>query len=187
MTSYAPNWTPRFKAGYRAAGIIHTIQFRAPRGSNATTTQELALVANGVFDALSALLSDDFEWTESSYALTDSDVFIPCPNPDDVTGTQDADMFSLLQRIQSTTFTGRSATGRARCSLYGIAWDPSSGANAGADFRVTELEVPAIGDAADQLQGAAFAASGEVTLWHRNATIKINDQLLKKVRQGVIS
>lgn len=187
MTTYAPNWTPRYKAGYKVVGINHTMTMRMARGTNAAGIVALATVMHDFVTALADRVADDFTWLDASYALTDSDVFVPTDPPATVAGEFDPINFSTAQRITATTFTGRAASGRARVSLYGVVWAFEEGGTPGNDFIVHESEAADIGDAVDVLQAGAIANSGEVTIWHRNATIKINDGLVKKVRQGVIS
>lgn len=187
MTTYAPNWTPRFKAVYRAAGLTHSVTLRRARGTTAGALIDLATICHDVFDGLASRLSTDFAWIEAAYALTDSDVFVPTDVPDAVTGEFDLVDFNIRARITSTTITGRAATGRARVSLYGFAWNPGGDTDGATDYVVTEAEEPGLADAIDALQTEALAASGEVTLWHRQATIKENDRLLKLVRRGIIS
>lgn len=187
MTTYAPNWTPRYKAGYKVGGINHTLTLRAPRGTDVAGVTALATVAHDVFNAMAAQLMDDFTWTDASYALTDSDVFVPTAPPAAVTGAISTAAQAIKDRISPLTLTGRSASGRARVSLYGISLGVGAGSFAATDFIVTEAEYPAMGDAIDVLQAGAVGNAGEVTTWHRTGTVKPNDRLVKLVRRGIVS
>ncbi len=187
MTTYAPTWTPRYKAEYNVLGAPHSITLRAPRGTDAAGTTALATVAHDLFNALAASLSSDFTWVSASYALTDSDVFIPTTTPAAVTGANNPADFSLMQKISPLTFSGRSASGRARVSLYGVSLGPLGISGDPLDFQILSTEDSGVAAAIAVLQDGAVGAAGEVTTWHLKATQKPNDRLVRKVRQGTIS
>lgn len=186
MTTYAPNWTPRYKASYRAAGLIHSMTLRVARGASVPTVTGLAGVAHDFVAAHADALADDFEWIEASYALTDSDVFVPTAVPAAVTGALAAGGYTPISRISPLVYTGRSASGRARVSLYGVSFGlPGSGALP-ADFQITAAENADVAAAIAVLQAGAIGNAGEVTTWHNKTTQKPNDRLVKKLRQGAI-
>lgn len=187
MTTYAPNWTPRYKASYSVVGLIHSITLRAPRGTDAAGTIALADVAHDFFDAMAASLASNFAWIEASYALTDSDVFIPTDVPATVTGANNPADFSLMQKISPLVFSGRSASGRARVSAYGVSLGPLGISGDPLDFQILSAEDAGVAAAIAVLQAGAVGAAGEVTTWHLKATQKPNDRLVRKVRQGTIS
>jgi len=186
MTSYAPNWTPRFKAEYSTFGMHHSITLRTARGTNAAGVIALGVVAHDFFNALAADLTTDFAWVAASYALTDSDFFIPTATPTAVTGASATGFFSLYQKISPFTFTGRSASGRARVSAYGVAAGTGGVTGIATDFKVLASESTLFADAIAVLQAGAIGNAGEATTWHLQATTKSNDRLVKKVRQGLV-
>jgi len=140
-----------------------------------------------LFNAFATSLGSDFEWTAAEYALTDSDVFVPTATPSAVTGLVSPSSFTIQEKITPLIITGRSATGRARVSVYGLAIVTGEGAGAGNNYIITEGEAPALTSALTALQDNAVSNAGEVTIWHRTATMKPNDRLVKRVRQGIIS
>jgi hypothetical protein len=185
MTSYAPNWTPRFKANYVVLGRPHSITLRVARGSSEAEITALGTVAHDVFNALAAYLGSDFSWTFASWAGTDSDIFTPVAVPASVAGAIDPADYTVATAIAPLTLSGRSATGRARVTLYGMAIGAGTDTGPGQDFKVLDTEIAALGDAIDVLQAGAIGNAGEVTVWYRQGTIKTNDRLVKKIRQGL--
>lgn len=186
MTTYAPNFTPRTRVKYVAAGIEHTIQMRSPRGTGSGVVSGKAEIISDLFDLFSDILADDFAWVSAEYALTDSDVFIPFATPTVVSGTVDPTTFSLHQRVTSTNFNGKAAGSRAAVYMYGLFWSRDSGTPAD-NGRVTPAENADVGTAAGILSSNAVAGSGDGAFFHNYANIKVNDHLLKLLRRGTIA
>lgn len=186
MTTYAPNYTPRYRARYVAAGIEHTIQVRGPRGSTGAEMTGLRLPLTGLFLTFADKLADDFTWIAADYALTDSDDFVATTIPEPVTGLVDAATFSLKQRCTSTNFNGRAVGSRASLYMYGILWATGLG-EAEDNGRVTGAEDGDITTAAAICSDNFKANSGTTPIWHAYANIKLNDHLLKLLRRGTIS
>lgn len=185
MTSYAPNYTPRVRVKYLAAGIEHTIMMRAARGSSAGSLDAQVGSIRACFNFGAGLLVDDFAWISAEYALTDSDDFFPRSLPAAVTGTQPVTELSLKKRIRSTNFNGRVSGSRAAIYFYGFVWD--DGFEMAADNgRVTPTEESFIGSIATELSGQAHAGNGLQAIFHQYANIKENDHLLKLLRRGAI-
>jgi hypothetical protein len=186
MTTYAPNWTPRYKAHYVACALPHSITLRTIRGDTIPHITALADVAHDIFEALAAKLTDDFAWVSAEYAVTDSDVWVPAATPVAVTGLFDAADFSTAQKISPTTFSGKAASSRARFSCYGVVWAFETPGNAANDFVINGAEDADVAAVVTAVSGRAFAGSGEVTMWHNRATYKVNDRLVKRARQGLL-
>jgi hypothetical protein len=187
MSSFASNFTPRWRGKYHAAGLDHTLQLRGARGTSFGTMDGYRDRAREIFDAIFALTADDFEWIESAIALTDSDFFTPGTTP--VIGTAptfDAALFSKTQKATGTTFSGSAAGSRGRFTLFGIFWAMDTIGSDEEDAVVTAAEVPAIGSIVGTANTFFHAGSGALAGWHARATIKVNDHLLKKVRSGVL-
>lgn len=185
MTTYAPNFTPRSRLKYFAAGIEHTIQMRAARG----TVADVGAQKNSIracFNMMAALLADDFAWISAEYALTDSDDFFPTTLPAAVVGAVDVSTLSLQQRATSTNFNGRVAGSRAGIYFYGIVWEDGQGSPRD-NGRVTPAEIPLIASVVAELSGQAHAGNGVQAIFHSYANIKVNDHLLKLLRRGTIS
>lgn len=186
MTTYAPNYTPRWKGRYVAAGIEHTIQVRAQRNQSAFITQALGGFVRSVFNTFVANLADDFAWLSAEYALTDSDDFIPTAVPAAVVGEAAASGFNLFHRVTSTNFNGRNSGSRAGLYLYGLQWVISVGSPA-ENGRVSAAEDARVSTATAICTTNFFANSGTAAVWHDYANIKVNDHLLKLLRRGTIS
>jgi len=186
MTTYAPNFTPRYRARYNAAGIEHTIQMRGARGESASAISGRATILHDIFLAAAATLADDFAWISADYALTDSDVFIPAVLPASVTGLKDVADFDLQQRCVSTGFVGRTGGSRAAIYMYGVWWSTVTGTPA-ENGRVTAAEWAPVTTIKAALDTNAHAGNGETAVWHAYANIKLNDHLLKLLRRGTIS
>jgi hypothetical protein len=186
MTTYAPNYTPRWRGRYLAGGIEHTIQVRTQRGQSAFITQGLGAFVRSLFFIYQDTLASDFAWLSAEYAVTDSDDFVPMSPPAAVVGGASLAGFSLKQRCTSTNFNGRAVGSRAALYLYGIQWDEglSSIADNG---RVSPAEDPNVTAVAAIATTNFFANSGTQATWHQYANIKVNDHLLKLLRRGTIS
>lgn len=187
MTTYAPTFTPRYRAKYRAGGLEHSVQIRGPRGASAIsmTTRGNSLMA--VFNDLSTRLADDFAWISADVALTDSDVWIPASTPGSVTGVIAVADMTIAQRITGTTFSGRAAGSKARLTLFGIQWVQATTTEAGNDFVVQGSEDGGVAAAVIECSGQFYANSGAGALFYNRATIKPNDHLVKLARRGIIS
>jgi hypothetical protein len=185
VTSYAPNYTPRARLKYLAAGIEHTIMMRSARGATAPLDSQIGSIRE-CFNLMASRLADDFAWISSEYALTDSDDFFPRGLPTAVTGTLAVADFSLHQRCMHTNFNGRVVGSRAALYFYGVWWEHGPGTEAD-NGRATPTEWAAVGSVATELSGQAHAGNGLQAIFHQYANIKVNDHLLKLLRRGTIS
>lgn len=186
MTTYAPNFTPRARLKYVAAGIEHTIMMRGPRGATADDLGDQFGSIRACFNFGATFLADDFAWISAEYALTDSDIFLPRDVPAAVSGTIDPTTMGLKQRVTSTSFNGRVAGSRAQIFFYGFKWTEGIG-NPADNGRVTVAEAAFIGSIVSELSGQAHAGNGQQARFNGYANIKVNDFLLSKVRKGTIS
>lgn len=190
MTSYAPNYTTRYRVRYRACGVEHTLQLRKAVGASPATTALLAGTVHDIFAAFVNILADDFEFISADQADEGSDLFYPSSLPTAVTGLKPVAEYTPFQKITHTRFAGRAIGSRAAVELFGLFWeysntsdDPTSIAY---DGIVTPAENAGIGTAVALLTGQAFANSGQATTWYSRATIKVNDFWLREVRKGGI-
>jgi len=186
MTSYAPNYTPRIRLKYNAAGIEHTIMMRAARGTTSGGLDAQKGSIRACFNFGAAVLADDFAFISAEYALTDSDDFFPTTLPAAVTGAADVSLFTLQQRATHTSFNGRVVGSRAAIYFYGFQWEDGIGSPRD-NGRVTPAEAPFVGSIATELSGQAHAGNGLQAIFHQYANIKVNDHLLKLLRRGTIS
>ena len=192
MTTYAPNFTPRYKAKYHVAGLDHTIQLRTTRGASSSVTNALRESLYDMFNVWSAQLAEDFAWISAEYALTDSDIFFPGDMPDAVLGGQALAEFSVQDKITSTGFVGKAAGSKAKVFLYGISWNPDNLVSppvpdTSNDFRVQGTDNANVLACQTSLNLRARANSGEFTVWYPYANIKPNDRLLALARRGLIT
>jgi hypothetical protein len=187
MTTYAPTFTPRYRLKYKAAGIEHTIQARGPRGTTLAGMQTIGHLFSTVFNNLSPQLADDFAYIQADVALTDDEVFNPATLPDPVTGAVAVADFSLLQRVTASTFSGRAPGSKARFSLYGVQWVFAETTEDANDFVVTGVESAGVLGVVTAVNNIFCAGSGVPAAFYNRATIKANDDLIKKVRRGIIS
>lgn len=186
MTTWAPNYSPRWKGRYIAAGIEHTIQVRAQRDQSAFITQGLGAYVSSIFNLFSDDLAEDFAWIGAEFAMTDSDVFTPTAVPAPPSADQAVVNFTLRQRCTSTNLNGRGGGSRAALYMYGIRWIDSIG-SPGENGRLTGAEDPRVTAAVAICTANFFANNGGSAIWHDYANIKENDHLLKLLRRGTIS
>jgi hypothetical protein len=191
MTTYAPTFTGRFRATYQAAGIVHTAQLRKVRGASDASIQNLRGTLGSIFAVWADHLPTDFEWLTAEWARQDEEFFTPNDLPDPVTGAKTPALYTPIQKITATTFSGRAPGSKARVSMFGIFWmfsDTSDDENTFAyDGKVTAGEDARVQDTIDLLNTQTAANSGDGAIWYPRATIKPNDHLLRLVRRGLIS
>jgi len=77
MTTYSPDFTPRYKARYRAAGIEHTTQIRGPRDDSLFVLLGRGAHLYDMFNNLAPRLADDFSWISAEYAMNDTELRRP--------------------------------------------------------------------------------------------------------------
>lgn len=188
MTTYAPNFTPRYKLHYLAGGITHTIQVRSNRGATFTETENLKDQIRGCYQAVVARAYNDFQFLTAEVALTDSDVFAPAAIPLGLVGhVADPALFSAVARIRGLTFTGRAPGSRARFTMFGLAFSTDGPTALGGDGTVTPAEEAGITTIGNIATAAFRANSGAGAIFPYRGTYKENDHLLKLVRRGIIS
>jgi hypothetical protein len=190
MASYAPDYTPRYKAHYTAAGIQHSMQFRMHRGITDNAGEVAGAAAcTVVCSYLEARLPVDFAWTSAEYAQEDSPVFVPVATlPDPIVGEIALAALSAVERITSTTFAARGAFGRTRVSIYCPDWDEDVVGELGSRGIINGADYATIANIVTGLNAlnASLATNGNSSAsWYSRATIKRNDHLLKLVRRGL--
>lgn len=187
MPDYAPDATPRYKVLYVSAGFQHTMMYRAQRGSNAATT-----IANGrsaaaaVSAALQSLLPEDFEFLQESYALTDSDIFLPTGAlPTQPTGAIAVADYTPVMRGTCTTFSGKGGVSKAKSEWFGVFWDPSDTTGPAANGLVTSSEDATVSAAISALVTVTGirSISNEPVTWYARATVKPNDHYVGLARK----
>jgi hypothetical protein len=187
MTSYASNFTPRYKATYLAGGIQHTIQVREARGASFATVEARRGDLHDIFNALASGLYDDFAWLSAEVALTDDDVFAPALTPTSVTGVIDGGTISAYKRCHGLTFTGRAAGSRGKFTMFGILLGTDQNTDEGANGVITAAEIAGVGTIAGIASAHFHAGSGALAVYPNAATYKVNDLLLRRVRKGTIT
>lgn len=190
MPTYAPNFTPRYRAHYVAAGVIHTAQVRAARdaASLGAIAQAKACLL-GVFGAFTSLLADDFAWISAEFCQQDDNLFDPVDVPDDVTGAVAdwATDWSPVKRVSFIEFSGRGRGTRTSIKVYGLNIDNDTAVSLGATGIISAAVLPGIDDATAVLSEFAHTGAGTPAFWYSRVTHKTNDRLLANVRQGFIT
>lgn len=190
MPSFAANFTGRYKAKYKVAGVEHVIQVRSPRGASLSSiASEGRTCLFEIFSAVVSILADDFVWISAEVADQNSNTFLPTTPPSAVTGTVDfvAGLWSARKRVSALTFSGRAEGSKGRISMYGLDIDGDLSTDIGADGLVTPAELSDINTIVASLNGRACAGSGDHAIYSTQATHKVNDRLLRDVRKGTIS
>jgi len=188
MTTYAPNFTPRYKLFYKAGGINHTIQVRGLRGASLGTMDAVGAQLSACFNAIPvASKYTDLVALSAETALTDSDVFVPAIVTALNAGTIVPATLSPTQRIRGLTFNGRSPGSRAKFTIFGVTFDTQAAGVAGSDSVILTAEFASIGTIAGIATTNFKANSGEAAVFPGRATYKENDHLLRLVRKGTIA
>jgi hypothetical protein len=187
MTTYAPNWTPRYRARYQAAGVTHTVQVR---GLRTTDDANIATFGAHLFDffaPLAPVMADDFAWIDASYALTDSDLFAPTTTPAGITGDVPVANFEPKEKVIAIAFSGRALGSRARLYVYGGLWNETTLPGVDDNAVITTSEWVNLSTSIAVANNFFCAGSGALATWYNQVTVKENDHLLKLVRRGTIS
>jgi hypothetical protein len=188
MTTYAPNFTPRYKLHYLAGGITHTIQVRPVRGDSFAATEALRNDIRGCYQAVVARVYNDFQFLSAEIALTDSDVFSPAAIPLGLVGhVADPALFSAVARCRGLTFTGRAPGSRARFTMFGVAYSTDGPTGIGGDGQVLPAEDAGITTIANTASAAFRSGGGFTAIFPARGTYKVNDHLLRLVRKGIIA
>jgi hypothetical protein len=144
-------------------------------------------VLQNVFGNLASKLADDFHYVSADVALTDSLTWLPATVPAPTTGLVTLATFSPMHKAVGTTFSGRSADSKARLTAYGIFWDMFTIGDDSQNGIVTAAEDADIGLVATACSANFFSGGGTSAMFYQQATIKVNDDLLKRIRRGIIS
>jgi hypothetical protein len=188
MTTFSPDFSPRYKVDYVAAGFVHSAQFRIARGNTWNLLNLLNVVGaiQAFYDALQPLLPEDFAINSCSIAEQDTNVFNPTDQiPVVVAGAKPLADYSPYARATATTFTGRDAPSPVHVEQYGPLWLVSTPTGIAGNGKVNATESTPISQAISALSGGPFSStSGNGgTIWKSYATVKVNDYWLKRVRK----
>lgn len=191
MTTYAPNYTGRYRVHYVSAGIQHVAQLRRSRGASPSSVGLLAATMRAAFAPWVADLPTDFAWISAEQADEDSDLFYPSTLPATLTGLRGTNLYTPMNKITHTRFAARALGSRSALEIYGIWWEFTNKTDDVNDYAyngvVDPTEDSRVADTAAALNTQAFANSGGPTTWYSRATVKINDYWLRQLRKGVIS
>lgn len=188
MTTYAPNFTPRYKLTYRHGGITHTSMVRGVRGASLATMDAVGAQLVACWDLIPAAAKyTDLLALSAETALTDSDVFVPALFPAMTPGTSAPNLASAMIRVTGLSWTGRAPGSHARFTMFGIFYGSDAPAGFGADGQILTSELAAIGSIAALATTHFKAGSGENAVFPGRATLKVNDHLLRLVRRGIIT
>lgn len=191
MPTYADNYTFRVRGQYIAAGVTHKMKCRGTvSDEGATTGQALANQMNNYVQSFESQLWDDWEWLGWEYANPDSDIwvpFLPVLSGGAVTGTINPASFSAEVHVKAVTHSGRAAGSKARVYWYGPVVASESTGAAGGDGVLLPAELTGLSGATGIANGAFHGGNGNQGIFYDRMTYKVNDDLLKLVRRGILS
>lgn len=188
MTTYAPTFTPRYRATYICAGLRHTITVRGPRGLSFSDMDNYNNRLRELFSMCHGSLCDDFAWVSGEVAMTDSDVFLPGTTPGAITAGGNAlSDYSPISKISAMTISGKSEDSRARFSVFGLLAGGTTPGDMGQDGLIRPSELTALTGMVTLANTYFYANSGQIARFRNLATYKPNDHLLKLVRRGIIT
>jgi hypothetical protein len=189
MPAYAPNFTPRLKVRYHAAGANHTQTWRFPQVGVAGINLAASVAAiQGVYDLLTPIMFDDWTVLDVSYANINSDVFLPTSGLTAI-GTVSALGVNGTRKAQAVSFVGRSAAGGpAKIAQFGVDTGIFVDIEA-ADFRISPGENVTIDGVIALLNTYAsplLICANDILgiTWKSYANTKPYDFWVKKVRSG---
>ncbi len=192
MPNYAPTATPRVLWDYVSAGVQHRMQARRPRDEGVSAS---LVAARGTFlgliSALNALLPTDFAFVDEFYIAQDTDVTTTTgyTGPGSIVGLVSPALYTPAMKVTDTTFSGKGTVSKTRMGIFGVFWDPSDVAGPAANGRASTSESTEITNCLIVLNSTqrTYAIDGTIATFGSYANIKVNDDLLGKVRRGLIS
>lgn len=190
MTDYAPDFTFRYKVHYLAAGFTHDFTVRGPVDTpDIPTLSETLRVAVGNFFAdIESKLFTDFAFIAASYAVANSNVFIPLvavPTAVTPAGPAVADR-SARVRATGSTMAGRGIDGGAsRLYFFGYMVNDTAAGDAGGDGVISLANDANLGDASAHASDAFRSSSGSEMVYYPRLTMKVNDRLLRTIRRTI--
>jgi hypothetical protein len=192
MADFAPNYTARWRGLYRLGGIEHNMTLRFARGTTGDDIVGQAnVVARNLFQSFAATrLWNDFAWIAGFYALTDTNEFLPAGAlPDAVTGSLSMTGLNVNKRCLMWTFGGRSGSSKGRVVAQSIFGHPFADTNPPeTKWYITGTEEAAVSAAIGALNAGALVGPNNQPLnFYNRVTIKHSDELLKKIRRGLIT
>jgi len=191
LTNYAVTATPRVIWEYVSVGIQHRIQVRRPRDEGVSGSLVGARATfTGLISALHALLPTDFAWVNELYIAQDDDSATATgyTGPGSIVGLQDPADYTSMKKVTGTTFVGKGAHAKTKLTIFGVFWDMEDPTEPASNGRVTPAEEAAIGACITVLNSSArtYAIDNSVATFSNYANIKVNDDLLGKIRRGTI-
>jgi hypothetical protein len=189
MTSYAPNFTARFRVRYHAANANHVQTWRYPaNGTLGIGTAAAQAAIQAYYDLIASDLYDDFAVISCAYAVEDTDIFLPYSSIT-VTGGTALPVGDVSVKAGAISLVGRTAGGQpAKIFQYGFSAS-NRGTGESQDFRINPGESASIDAAVEFLNALIgdFTLCGNDALgvtWYPYANVKDNDYWVKRVRQG---
>lgn len=185
MADYGPNYTARLRVRYKGGGAIHTQTWRYPGVGDGPELGAILVAVENFYSPLQVNMWSDWTILNVSYALRDSNVFIPTFGLSVVGGVDVVDLKGR-GRASAISFVGRTASG-LRAIIYQYGYRSNIGESGEADdFRIYQSENSAIDGAITSLIGSGADLVGNDGLainWYSYVNIKYNDYWTRKVRQ----
>lgn len=187
MADFAPNYTARYKIGYSAYGLQHTMLWRIERGTGGTGAALMVAKVGDFLTTLATALVTNFVVQTAEYAPEDVDVFAPFTLPTHSPGTAVIAANPLSQSTLSCSFVGRSSSGqKARMFLWGVQISPEITPAVVVDnFRVLTSESAPIAAAIAELNSGGPTIVGSDNLpvqWYSYVNTKYSDHWVAKIR-----
>lgn len=184
MTTWAPDYTLRYKLRYLAGGYTHDMVVRGTSIGTAADLADMAADIETAFAAIEGNLFEDFTFQAASYALPNSNVFVPTTIiPTSPTGAIAVADYSARVKASAVAMSGRSATAKARIYFFGFVVTDQADGTPGGDGVVTGTEVVPILGFRALAANFANAADGSTATYYPRFTIKVNDRWLRFIRR----
>lgn len=186
MSDFAPNYTARLRIRYRGGGVVHTQTWRYPGVGDGPELGSAIVGVTNFYSALAPVMWSDWSVLNVSFALRDSDIFLPTFGIA-VVGAVDVVDLKPRGKASAISFVGRTQAG-LRAIIYQYGYRSNIGESAECDdFRINPGEAVTIDDAVTSLiaTGSDFVGNdGQPINWYSYANIKYNDYWERKVRQS---
>lgn len=190
MPTYADNYTFRVRGSYIAAGVPHKMKVRGTPDASGTAAGEVyASQLNDYISSFEAHLWTDWAWLGWEYADPDSDIWVPFSPVlagGAIVGAINPATAAAVKKAMGICHSGRVAGSRGRLYWFGLSVLDAIAADGGANGVLLPAEEGGLSGATGLANDLFCGGNGELAIWYNRLTVKVNDDVLKLVRRGIV-
>lgn len=189
MTTYAPNFTARYRLRYSVGNARHSLTLRMI-GNPATVYDGMIVKIEDVFDAIAGIMYTDWRLEDAEFAEQGSDTFVPAEAPNIPAGTVSTVGRTVANSAVYLTIGGKSTLNNStKMFIYGTNLNPFSLSQAN-NYRIDQTETPWAIQLMNQLnllraEGWAAADAQPVAYVRKYFNVGISAYRQGQIRKGL--